>query len=74
VVGGILIICVNFVFQVFNIELPFSIRITQDVTLGPGSLNQEPPAATIVVISLGLTTALAAWLAFLVYKHKRPRL
>lgn len=74
VVGGIVVLCLNFVIPTLNVQLPFSITLSQGLTAGPADVRFMPPSDWILLAGLGLTVALAAWLAYLIWSHPGSRL
>lgn len=74
VVGGVIVLCLNFVIPTVNVQLPFSITLSEGLTAGPADVRFMPPSDWILLGGLGLTVALAAWLAFLIWGRPGSRL
>lgn len=74
VIGGIVVLCLNFVIPTVNVQLPFSITVSEGFRTGPANVSFAPPSDWVLLAGLGLTVALAAWLAFLIWGRPASRL
>jgi hypothetical protein len=74
VIGGIVVLCLNFVIPAVSVQLPFSITVSEGFRAGPADVSFAPPSDWVLLAGLALTVALAAWLAFLIWGRPAARL
>jgi H+/Cl- antiporter ClcA len=67
VIGGVVVLCLNFVIPTVSVQLPFSITVSEGFQTGPADVSFAPPADWVLLVGLALTVALASWLAYLIW-------